>query len=131
MTVLLIWFNSVNCLCDQVRKLEAQGIPSKQAEVITAAITEVLHDSLENVSHSFMTKAEMQKVCLLSIFSSFLNRWFTCLVVGFFYNFVNYLVLFTVFTPAFFAFSFRMLKLNSTFVMEIWDWIGKLWVMST
>ncbi|XP_057541610.1 protein FMP32, mitochondrial-like [Amaranthus tricolor] len=44
-----------------VRKLEAQGIPSKQAEVITAAITEVLHDSLENVSHSFMTKAEMQK----------------------------------------------------------------------
>ncbi|CAO2830517.1 unnamed protein product [Amaranthus hypochondriacus] len=44
-----------------VRKLEAQGFPSKQAEVITAAITEVLHDSLENVSHSFMSKAEMQK----------------------------------------------------------------------
>lgn len=44
-----------------VRKLEAQGIPSKQAEVITAAITEVLNDSLENVSHSFMTKAEMQR----------------------------------------------------------------------
>lgn len=44
-----------------VRKLEAQGIPSKQAEVITAAITEVLNDSLENVTHSFMSKAEMQR----------------------------------------------------------------------
>ncbi|KAJ8443636.1 hypothetical protein Cgig2_019618 [Carnegiea gigantea] len=44
-----------------VRRLEAQGIPSKQAEVITAAITEVLNDSLENVAHSFMSKADMQK----------------------------------------------------------------------
>ncbi|OMO74404.1 hypothetical protein CCACVL1_16768 [Corchorus capsularis] len=44
-----------------VRSLEAQGVPSKQAEAITAAITEVLNDSLENVSHSFVSKAEMQK----------------------------------------------------------------------
>ncbi|KAK4775062.1 hypothetical protein SAY86_009997 [Trapa natans] len=44
-----------------VRSLEAQGVPSKQAEAITSAITEVLHDSLENVSHSFVSKAEMQK----------------------------------------------------------------------
>ncbi|KAA8536046.1 hypothetical protein F0562_028524 [Nyssa sinensis] len=44
-----------------VRSLEAQGVPSKQAEAITAAITEVLHDSLENVAHSFVSKAEMQK----------------------------------------------------------------------
>ncbi|KAJ4831547.1 hypothetical protein Tsubulata_017971 [Turnera subulata] len=44
-----------------VRGLEAQGVPSKQAEAITAAITEVLNDSLENVSHSFVSKAEMQK----------------------------------------------------------------------
>ncbi|XP_021718111.1 protein FMP32, mitochondrial [Chenopodium quinoa] len=44
-----------------VRKLEAQGIPSKQAEVITAAITEVLNDSLENVAQSFMSKPEMQR----------------------------------------------------------------------
>ncbi|GAB2279487.1 hypothetical protein Dimus_014126 [Dionaea muscipula] len=45
-----------------VRKLEAQGVPSKQAEAITAAITEVLNDSLENVAHSFVSKAEMQKI---------------------------------------------------------------------
>lgn len=44
-----------------VRRLEAQGIPSKQAEAITAAITEVLNDSLENVAQSFMSKNEMQK----------------------------------------------------------------------
>lgn len=46
----------------QVRSLEAQGVPSKQAEAITSAITEVLNDSLENVAHSFVSKAEMQKV---------------------------------------------------------------------
>ncbi|KAK0605708.1 hypothetical protein LWI29_029878 [Acer saccharum] len=44
-----------------VRRLEAQGLPSNQAEAITAAITEVLTDSLENVSHSVVTKGEMQK----------------------------------------------------------------------
>lgn len=44
-----------------VRRLEGQGVPSKQAEAITAAIIEVLNDSLENVSQSFVTKAEMQK----------------------------------------------------------------------
>ncbi|KAJ7967253.1 protein FMP32, mitochondrial [Quillaja saponaria] len=44
-----------------LRGLEAKGVPSKQAEAITAAITEVLNDSLENVSNSFVSKAEMQK----------------------------------------------------------------------
>ncbi|XP_020546869.1 protein FMP32, mitochondrial isoform X2 [Sesamum indicum] len=44
-----------------VRRLEAHGVPSKQAEAITAALTEVLNDSLENVSYSFVSKAEMQK----------------------------------------------------------------------
>ncbi|KAH7566313.1 hypothetical protein ACOSP7_022738 [Xanthoceras sorbifolium] len=44
-----------------VRRLEAQGLPSNQAEAITAAITEVLTDSLENVSQSVVTKGEMQK----------------------------------------------------------------------
>lgn len=37
-------------------------MPSKQAEAITAAITEVLNDTLENVSQSFVSKGEMQKV---------------------------------------------------------------------
>lgn len=46
----------------KVRGMEAQGVPTKQAEAITAAITEVLHDSLENISHSFVSKPEMQKV---------------------------------------------------------------------
>ncbi|XVF15859.1 hypothetical protein REPUB_Repub09cG0192600 [Reevesia pubescens] len=44
-----------------VRRLEAEGLPSKQAEAITAAITEVLNDSLENVSLSVVSKSEMQK----------------------------------------------------------------------
>jgi len=44
-----------------VRSLEAQGVPSKQAEAIIGAITEVLNDSLENVSQSFVSKGEMQK----------------------------------------------------------------------
>ncbi|CAL5410948.1 unnamed protein product [Camellia sinensis] len=48
-----------------VRRLEAQGVPSKQAEAITAAIIEVLNDSLENVAHSFVSKAEMQKTDML------------------------------------------------------------------
>lgn len=45
-----------------VRRLEAQGVPSKQAEAITSAITEVLNDSLENVAQSFVSRAEMQKI---------------------------------------------------------------------
>ncbi|KAL3818805.1 hypothetical protein ACJIZ3_004710 [Penstemon smallii] len=44
-----------------VRRLEAQGVPSKQAEAMTSAMTEVLNDSLDNVSYSFVSKAEMQK----------------------------------------------------------------------
>ena len=47
-------------------------MPSKQAEAITAAITEVLNDSLENVSESLVSKVEMQRVrsfrCLTTIF---------------------------------------------------------------
>ncbi|KAK9071432.1 hypothetical protein SSX86_010001 [Deinandra increscens subsp. villosa] len=45
-----------------VRRLEGQGVPSKQAEAITSAITEVLNDSLENVAQSFVTKGEMQRI---------------------------------------------------------------------
>nr|XP_018622008.1 coiled-coil domain-containing protein 90B, mitochondrial-like isoform X2 [Nicotiana tomentosiformis] len=44
-----------------VKSLEAQGVPSKQAEAITSAITEVLNDSLENIASSFVSLAEMQK----------------------------------------------------------------------
>lgn len=33
-----------------------------QAEAITAAITEVLNDSLENVSQSLVSKEEMERV---------------------------------------------------------------------
>ncbi|XP_020599608.1 protein FMP32, mitochondrial-like isoform X1 [Phalaenopsis equestris] len=43
-----------------VRRLEGQGVPSKQAEAITSAITEVLNDSLENVSQSFVSNGRMQ-----------------------------------------------------------------------
>ncbi|XP_034684633.1 uncharacterized protein LOC117913690 [Vitis riparia] len=46
----------------QVRKLEAQGIPSKHAEAITSIITEVLSDILENVAPSLVSKGEIQKI---------------------------------------------------------------------
>lgn len=51
----------------QVRRLEAEGVPSKQAEVITEAIIQVLNDSLENIAQSFVSKAEMQKVRAFSL----------------------------------------------------------------
>ena len=63
----------------QVRKLEAQGIPSKHAEAITSTITEVLNDSLENLSQSLVSKGELQKVSfigyvlLLRGFRKFIN----------------------------------------------------------
>ncbi|KAL6993468.1 hypothetical protein U1Q18_011585 [Sarracenia purpurea var. burkii] len=59
-----------------VRRLEAQGVPSKQAEAITAAITEVLNDSLENVAQSFVSKDEMQKIELVqdSNLSKFMSK---------------------------------------------------------
>jgi hypothetical protein len=48
----------------QVRRLEAQGLTPKQDEAITAVITEVLNDSLENVAQSFTSKTEMTRVYL-------------------------------------------------------------------
>ncbi|CAL1361215.1 unnamed protein product [Linum trigynum] len=43
------------------RRLEARGLPLDQAEAITAVITEVLNDSLENVAQSVVSKTEMEK----------------------------------------------------------------------
>ncbi|EFJ31301.1 hypothetical protein SELMODRAFT_68264, partial [Selaginella moellendorffii] len=48
-----------------VRRLEKQGLTDNQAEAITAVITEVLNDSLENVAQSFVSKPEMQRVKLM------------------------------------------------------------------
>ncbi|KAG5033660.1 hypothetical protein JHK87_008570 [Glycine soja] len=48
-----------------VRGLEAKGVPYKQAKAITSAITEVLNDSLENVTQSLVPKSEKQKLDLL------------------------------------------------------------------
>ncbi|KAL7605242.1 hypothetical protein Lser_V15G19607 [Lactuca serriola] len=45
-----------------VRRLEGEGVPSKQAEAITSAIIEVLNDSLENVAQSFVSKGEMERI---------------------------------------------------------------------
>ncbi|KAI3669511.1 hypothetical protein L6452_40747 [Arctium lappa] len=45
-----------------VRRLEGEGVPSKQAEAITSAVIEVLNDSLENVAQSFVSKGEMQRI---------------------------------------------------------------------
>nr|GEV54892.1 protein FMP32, mitochondrial-like [Tanacetum cinerariifolium] len=44
-----------------VRSLEAQGVPSKQAQAITSAITEIRNDSLENVADSFVSKVDLEK----------------------------------------------------------------------
>ncbi|XP_065004374.1 uncharacterized protein LOC135636547 isoform X2 [Musa acuminata AAA Group] len=52
------------CLIDTlalVRRLEKEGVPTKQAEAITSTITEVLNESLENVAQSFVSKPEMQR----------------------------------------------------------------------
>ncbi|KAG6399666.1 hypothetical protein SASPL_141147 [Salvia splendens] len=50
-----------------VRKLEAQGVESRQAQAITESMMEVLNDSMENVSGSYVSKSEMQKVSCVSI----------------------------------------------------------------
>ncbi|MBA0868455.1 hypothetical protein Goshw_013823, partial [Gossypium schwendimanii] len=39
-----------------VRRLEAEGLPSKQTEALTVAITEVLNGNLENLSLSVVSK---------------------------------------------------------------------------
>ncbi|XP_077223657.1 putative disease resistance protein At1g61190 isoform X2 [Tasmannia lanceolata] len=52
----------------KVKQLEAHGIPSEQAEVITAVIINALDDCLDNVGKSYGLKAEMQLNCL----------WFIC-----------------------------------------------------
>eukprot|EP00250_Pteridium_aquilinum_P005339 c1544_g1_i1 orf=219-1019(+) len=44
-----------------VRKLESQGFDAKQAEAITAAMTDVLNDCLQNVSDTFVSKSELQQ----------------------------------------------------------------------
>ncbi|EPS63159.1 hypothetical protein M569_11629 [Genlisea aurea] len=45
-----------------VRSLEAQGVPTNQAEAITAAMTLVLDDSLQNISQNLISRSEMQKI---------------------------------------------------------------------
>nr|GMC57533.1 protein FMP32, mitochondrial-like [Ipomoea batatas] len=45
-----------------VRRLESQGVPSKEAEALTAALKDVLNDSLEHVANSYVSKTEAQKI---------------------------------------------------------------------
>ncbi|KAF8405316.1 hypothetical protein HHK36_010220 [Tetracentron sinense] len=56
-----------------VQKLEAYGVLSEQADVITASIFKVLHDSLENVAQISVSKAEVLKNVMIqeSKFSKF------------------------------------------------------------
>lgn len=49
-----------------VRRLEAEGLSAKQAEAITHIITEVLHESLETTTDTFISKTEIQKSELLA-----------------------------------------------------------------
>lgn len=44
-----------------VRKLESQGFDARQAEAITAAMTDVLNDCLQNVSDAFVSKSELEQ----------------------------------------------------------------------
>ncbi|KAH7430851.1 hypothetical protein KP509_08G017200 [Ceratopteris richardii] len=44
-----------------VRRLESQGLTQKQAEAVTEAIIEVLNDSMDNVSQTFVSKPDIQK----------------------------------------------------------------------
>lgn len=50
--------------CLQVRRLESQGLTSKQSEAITAVITDVLNDTLENVGETFTSIHEAQRVSI-------------------------------------------------------------------
>lgn len=47
---------------EQVKSLEAEGMPTKQAEAVTAALTHVLNETLENVAQSLVSQPELQKV---------------------------------------------------------------------
>ncbi|GLJ12508.1 hypothetical protein SUGI_0192360 [Cryptomeria japonica] len=52
------------CLVDTmalVKRLEGEGMTQKQAEAITAVVTEVLQDSLDTIAHSFVSREEMIK----------------------------------------------------------------------
>ncbi|XP_057806895.1 protein FMP32, mitochondrial-like [Salvia miltiorrhiza] len=48
-----------------VRRLEANGLPTKQAEAITEALKEVQNDSYDNVSHNFASKVDMEKSVMM------------------------------------------------------------------
>ncbi|KAL6346519.1 hypothetical protein AAG906_000137 [Vitis piasezkii] len=48
-----------------VKSLEAEGMPSKQAEAVTTALTHVLNDTLENLAQSLVSKPELQKASML------------------------------------------------------------------
>ncbi|KAH6799534.1 hypothetical protein C2S51_036018 [Perilla frutescens var. frutescens] len=61
-----------------VRKLEANGVPTKQAEAITEAFKEVQNDNYDNVSHNFVSKVDMDKsVMTLQSYSSKLETQVT------------------------------------------------------
>lgn len=59
---LLILFLLLRIL--KVKRLEGEGMTQKQAEAITAVVTEVLQDSLNTIAHSFVSREEMIKVGL-------------------------------------------------------------------
>lgn len=44
-----------------VRKFEANGFPTQQAEAITQALKEAQNDNFDNVSHNFVSKVDMDK----------------------------------------------------------------------
>jgi hypothetical protein len=67
-----------------VTKLESQGVPTKQAEAITSSITEVLNNSLESFSKSFVSKAEIQKVIIATTHHRRLLRMGTTSSIPFF-----------------------------------------------
>ncbi|KAL6346580.1 hypothetical protein AAG906_000198 [Vitis piasezkii] len=48
-----------------VKSLEVEGMPSKQAEAVTTALTHVLNDTLENLAQSLVSKPELQKASML------------------------------------------------------------------
>lgn len=94
--------------CGQVKSLEAQGIPSKHAEAITSAITEVLDDSLANISQNLISRAEMQRVRVLPVFSSA-------------YIFIEYSKLFYVNCDVSFSFEFPVFRWKFSLISVIVD----------
>ena len=53
-----------------VQRLEREGLTRAQSEGIMASMSDVIDESLRNLSQSMVTKAQQEKVCLLPLLAT-------------------------------------------------------------